>query len=205
MKRRISILLAAVMLLCMISGCGNKFDPDENAVYIKKDGSVIAYSVEEFNESYYDEVELTDYINEQIDTFTAENEGEIKLQKFSVDEEGYARMVIKYDSVETYSSFNGVVLYAGSVASAIAEGYDFDIDFSAIDNGESADASSASGDTSGDSVKDMLDSNCVITGEDILVKVAGSVSYVSATGSKAVAKDQVRASSESGLTYIIYN
>ncbi len=204
MKRRISILLVAVMAIGLLGGCKDKFSPNENAVYIKKDGSVIAYTVEDFSEDYYDQAELTSYIDEEIEAFEAEEEGSVKLTSFNVDENGVAHMVMKYDSCETYSAFNNVTLFSGSVAEAVAAGYLFDDDFYTIDGGESADASSASGDVSSDAVKSLLESKCVITDEALLVKINGGITHVSATGGKILSEDQARSTDWGGLTYIIY-
>ncbi len=211
MKRKFSILLAAIMLIGLMAGCGNKFSPDENALYVKKDGKVIQVAIESLDQSYYDEAELEQFINDEIDAYDGGEDASVKLQNFKVND-GVANMQLEFDSFETYADFNGRVLFVGTVAQAIAAGYDFNQQFTSITDGESGDASwsrdesgNAVGDASKDDITSLLESNCVITGETIQVKVAGTISYVSSEGTRMISKDMAKAGRTDGeLTYIIY-
>ena len=211
MKKKLSILLTAFMLIAMLAGCGNKFSPDENAIYIKKDGKVVQVSMESLDQSYYDEDELEQYINDEIDAYDGGENSSVKLQNFKV-KDGVADLQLEFDSYETYSDFNGRVLFAGTVAQAIAAGYDFEQNFTSITDAESSDAAwsrdssgNAVGDASSADISSLLEANCVITGEQLQVKVAGTITYVSSEGTKMISKDTVKAGRTDGeLTYIIY-
>lgn len=220
MKKKVGLLMAAIMAVSMLAGCGS-FKSDENALYIKKNGTIIQASVETFDQDYYDKDELKDYAQETIDSYVSEHDkGCVKLSSFTVKDQ-VAQMYLKFADYTTYSDFNGYELFVGTVAQAIAAGYDFDQSFVTITNGASADAS-ASGDvsadtitasgnassgdaTSGDATATLTDS-VVIMQESLNVKVQGNIKYVSATGTKVTSKNTVTVDKEEtdGLTYIIF-
>ena len=43
---------------------------------------------------------------------------------------------MSYASTDEYSDFNGTKLFSGTIAEALAAGYDFKTDFAAIDDGK---------------------------------------------------------------------
>ena len=233
MRRVYCVLCMFLVFGTIFTGCGGSFKADENAIKISKDGKVFAVSVEDLEKDYYDEAELEEYIDALVDEYNSSREGAVKKKSFKVKEET-ANLSMEYESAKDYEDFNGTVLFSGTVAKAIAEGYEFDTSFVSIKNGESADgigavpvaasdeseSADASGDASGDitftvtyegdtdgeKIRDMLDSKVVILSEDLLVTVPGEISYVSADGTMVIKKDTVKIKKSSeGLSYIIYD
>lgn len=126
--------LALVFVLCtgMFAGCGANYAADESTVFVLKDGGIVSTDVEEFDESAYDEDGLKTYAKETIDDYnTANGEGRVKLKDLSVKDKK-ATIILSYASAMDYQKFNGIELFAGSVAEALAAGYDFDGEFATV-------------------------------------------------------------------------
>lgn len=121
----IAILLTMTFLL---AGCG--LFEDTPGLTVKENGEIKSYIAEEFSEDYYDETELHDSIQADIAEYNGEEE-KIKLTKFKVtgDDELTLTAVMEYSSATDYEEFNGEVLYIGSVAEALKEGYGEDCIF----------------------------------------------------------------------------
>ncbi len=131
------IKLALVLVLCtaVAGGCGASYAADESTVFVLKDGGIVSTDVEEFDESTYDESGLKSYAEETIEEYNKSNgEGLVKLKDLSVRDKK-ATVILSYASALDYQQFNGIELFAGSVAEALAAGYTFDGDFVAIDKG----------------------------------------------------------------------
>ena len=127
MKKRLAFLCAASAAAALFSGCGGA-DVTESTVELKKNGRIVEYTVEDFSESYYDSGELQSYIDSAVEEWTGANEGSVRVKRSEV-EDGTAYLTIQYDSAETFSDFNGIECFSGSIVQAQAEGYDFDMDF----------------------------------------------------------------------------
>ena len=63
MKRKISMIICGLLSASLCACALNfSFRPEEDTVYLKKDGTILEASIEDFNESYYDEEELKAYM-----------------------------------------------------------------------------------------------------------------------------------------------
>ncbi len=173
--KRLSIKALALMLVFSLSAVGlsacGELNSDESAIKLTKKGEILTCSVEELDKDFYDEEELKDYVNETVEEYLAENEdASVKVQKLSVSD-GIAKLNMKYDSADTYASFNNVTFYVGTVAKALAAGYEFEGSFASITDGASSDAAASawseyaaslsedeeSADASGDASGDISD------------------------------------------------
>lgn len=135
MKKFLSFALAMVLCVGILSGCGTNYNAEESTVYVRKNGKIVSTDVEEFDTSAYDESALKAYIDEAIDSYTSENgSGRVKLQSLKV-EDNKATLIIEYASADDYTNFNGVQLFTGTLAEALAAGYTFDGDFASISDG----------------------------------------------------------------------
>jgi hypothetical protein len=223
--KKVSILLAAILVVGLFAGCG-KFTSDTNALYIKKDGTIEAASIETFDKDYYEDSELETFIDDEISAYESSGgSGTVKKDSFQI-KDGTASLYMTYSGWEAYAAFNEKTLYTGTVADAIAAGYSMD-DVVLIDAETaklSLDARNASGDAATDAsadasadasdeaqqnaeVKDHVDYKVVITDEDNDIKVDGTVLYVSDVNATVTADDMVTIEKEEGdlsLTYIIY-
>ena len=208
MKKLTSISMIMVLCAGLLSGCGTSFTADVNTVYVEKNGKVLTVDVETFEEGYYSEDELREFINEEVDAYTADNgSGSVKLSKLTV-EDGTAKMEMAYKTVEDYSAFNGIELYQGSAVKALAAGYRFDEEFSKVTDGQ------ISGSASKEEIYEQDDLQVVIIKANTSVQVDGEIQYVSTenvtvTGTNTVTisdgGDEEDTSFETDVyTYIVY-
>lgn len=202
MKKSISIIMAVILCAAVFSGCTKKLNVDTDTVYVEKNGTVISGDVEKFDKDHYEETELEDYINEQVEEYTKKNGKTVSVESYKV-EDSKAKLNMKYDSCQDYSDFNGIELYAGTVVKAQAEGYDFDTDFVKVEEKKKGGSVSKSDVLANDNYK------VVVVKANIAVKVAGTIMFVSKENTEVTAKDTVTIKSEGAneeavLTYIIY-
>ena len=74
-------------------------------------------------------------MDKSIDDYNKKNDGSIKLKKLTVEKKK-ASLTMSYASTDEYTDFNGTKLFSGTIAEALAAGYDFKTDFAAIDDGK---------------------------------------------------------------------
>lgn len=205
MKKFISISLVILVLAGLLTGCGKSLEADRDTVYVQKKGTVVSAAIADFDKDYYDDEELKNYIDERVAEYQEEHgKGSVSIDEFSV-EDGVARLFIKYDSCEEYQNFNEVTLFSGTIPQALAEGYNFEEEFTEIENGEAA------GSADRDAIAD-LDAKVIILSEKVDVKVDGTIQYVSSRYTTMKAKDTVSIQlpeeaedgEESALVYVIY-
>ncbi|WP_075719853.1 hypothetical protein [Roseburia sp. 499] len=205
MKKIISISLVCIMITGLLTGCGDSLDADCNTVYVQKKGTVIGASIEKMDKDYYKEDELEDFIDEKVEAYQTEHDkSSVKVSDFSV-KDGVAELFMKYAGYEDYQEFNDVTLFAGTVPQALAAGYDFDTEFTAVKDGK------ASGEAESSKIKES-DDKVVILSEKIDVKVDGTVKYISSNYTSMKSDDTVSIklpdSAEDGaelsLVYIVY-
>lgn len=100
-----------------------------------KNGSVVSTDVEDFDTAAYKQDDLQSYVDKSIDDYNKKNDGSVKLKKLIVEKKK-ASLTMSYASTDEYSDFNGTKLFSGTIAEALAAGYDFKTDFAAIDDGK---------------------------------------------------------------------
>lgn len=114
-----------IFSLLITTGCTKGNKAEENTIYINKNGNVTGAIVESFDKDIYKEDELKAQIEKEIESFENNKKGVlVELKKFDVGG-GKARVNIEYDSVDSYSGFNNVVAYCGTIKAAQAAGYEF--------------------------------------------------------------------------------
>ncbi len=210
MKIRIAVSVLAAASLFTLASCGGTA-VTENTIELKKNGKIVEYIAEDFEASYYDSDELSSFIDSEVDAWTNENDGSIKVSKDKV-EDGTAYVTITYDSADTYEDFTDTELFTGSIVQAQAAGYDFDIDFfSAEDETEDEESDSSviegtliSSYISGSEIVGEDDLNVLIIGDAIDVIVPGTVKYVSADYTTVTGKSMVSVSAEEGADVLVY-
>ena len=116
----VGLVLAGTL---MMTGCSSKFEPTESTVFVTSKGTVKSAVMELFEESYYDFDELTKDIQESVDEYCGEGkEGAITIEALT-EVEDLVTLQMNYASVADYAEFNDVILFSGTVAEAIAAGY----------------------------------------------------------------------------------
>ncbi len=218
MKIRIAVTVLAAASLVTLVSCGGTA-VTENTIELKKNGKIVEYIAEDFEASYYDADELSSFVDSEVDAWTGENDGSIKVSKDKV-EDGTAYVTITYDSADTYADFTGTELFSGSVVQAQSAGYDFDLDFISADTetasddteDEESDSSVIEGTIissyiSGSEIAGEDDLKVLIIGDAVDVIVPGTVKYVSADFASITGKSKVSVDAEDGadvLVYVIY-
>ena len=208
MKKLCSVVLVMVLLCSLLPGCGtSSFDADESTVYIGKMGKVFSVYVETFDQSYYDETELKEYIQDAVDAYNDEQGSKnVKITDVSVAD-GVGKLKMQYETAEDYTEFNGIELYQGSVLKAMAAGYDFGASFFRVEDG------TMTGTANRQDILNSDDLNVVVIRANLNVKVDGTIEYVSAENVTVTGSDTVSIKEESAgdgsfetdvYTYIVY-
>jgi hypothetical protein len=191
MKKVITTILALALCLGLMTGCGTSYLTEESTVFVQKNGKVVSTDVEIFPSSY-DEEGLKTYVETMISEYTAEyGEDTVKLKDIGVVNET-ATLILEYASPEDYSRFNGIDLFVGTVAEALAAGYDFNVDFADV-SGNTPVESSSSDFISQDGYK------VVIIKANTNVNVSGNISYVSQENVSLVDKKTISIGSGNSL------
>lgn len=202
MKKVTGAGVLLIFCMCLLFGCSKKTSVDTATVFIEKKGQIVSVDVETLDKDYYNETELEEYINDHVTDYVEDNGETVELTSFEVTD-GVAKLQMKYDSYEDYSRFNGIDLYTGTVVTALAAGYDFDVEFSQISKDSDVQM------VSRDEVLANDEYKVAIIKANVNVQVPGSILYVSSENTKVVDKHTVsivqeEAGEEVALTYIIY-
>lgn len=215
MKIRIAVPVLAAASFFALASCGGTA-VTENTIELKKNGKIVEYIAEDFEASYYDADELSSFVDSEVDAWTGENDGSIKVSKDKV-EDGTAYVTITYDSADTYANFTGTELFSGSVVQAQSAGYDFDLDFISADTetasddteDEESDSSVIEGTIissyiSGSEIAGEDDLKVLIIGDAVDVVVPGTVKYISADFASITGKSKVSVDAEDGADVLVY-
>lgn len=132
MKKWKIVSLIMLMIFCL-SGCGtaktDEKQPETN-IQVHKDGKITQTIYENFRETYYHVDELEQFASDYIDDFNLDNPtSHIELKECEMDNktDGVIRVVIEYDNAATYSKFNDVMLFVGTIEQAYDQGYDLNM------------------------------------------------------------------------------
>lgn len=114
MKRFVLCTILAFTFI-LLAGCKRKEiklkteDVSVNTVVVKKDGTVQAAMVEEFNKDYYSLDELNDFITKAINNFnnSVGSETAITIDSLEKNKED-AVLILTYQDLDTYAAFNKV-------------------------------------------------------------------------------------------------
>ena len=201
-KKPIAILL--VILMFVLSACGALKDATVSTIYVDKNGKVSSVTIASLPAEQYDEKELKKSIDDAIDDYNGSQE-KVELDSFKVKKE-QAHLLLTYATTKDYESFNGRVLFAGTMAEARSAGYNFEGEF--IDSKKVTTTGSAI-------LKEAIDELVIITNEPVQIKTSKDILYVSANATiidKRVAQVEAEAgATDNGITfgnaenaYIIY-
>lgn len=163
-SRNICLILAAA---CLLMGCDQKFEPTESTVFVTSKGEVQSAIMENFDKAYYDFEELSEDVEKEVKTYCLDvNEDAINVESLTQEGDTVA-LFMNYGSVEDYVSFNEVLLFSGTYAEAVADGY----------------VPEELYDTEGNSVEldaDALENlKVIVTEESICIQTSGKIRYVS--------------------------
>lgn len=193
MKRLGCVGLSAVLSILTLAGCGQSdLKADTNTVYVEKNGAVLSMDVEAFDQEYYDEAELKEFVDSEVADYNGQHgEKSVEVKDLSV-EDGTAKLKLAYRTVDDYTAFTGVELYQGKVVQAMAAGYDFDVDFAAVDE------DGVHG-VLGSEITDQGDLKVVIIKANTNVQVDGKILYVSCDNVTLTGKNSVSIQTGTGI------
>ena len=138
MKKFAGVAFAILLFAMIAGGCGQSYEAEASTLFVLKDGKIISTDVEAFDENTYDKEGLTSYVEEAVEAYNSENgKDSVKVKRLDV-KEGTATLILEYASAADYAGFNGIELYTGSVAEALAAGYSFDVEFAKLTDGNAS-------------------------------------------------------------------
>ena len=115
-----TLVLASAILLM---GCGQKFEPTESTIFVTSKGVVKSAIMESFDKSYYDFDELYKSVEKEVKAYCLDNiEENITITSLTKENDSVA-LLMDYQTVEDYVDFNEVLLFSGTFAQAVEEGY----------------------------------------------------------------------------------
>ncbi len=204
MKRSLKTVLGILLMVLMITGCGEAGVPDtidRPMISIAKTGEVTEYLVGEFDaKDYYSISELSSMAAEEAARYnTASQAGTtvpVKLEKAEALEDGSGRVCIvyRYDSAGSYTGFNEGSLFYGTVGEAAAQGYNVDIALKGVNDSD--------GMITADQLRQAADRQLIIAPEGMYVYCPGKVQYIS--DNAAMAEDgSVDGTASEGPVYIL--
>ncbi len=204
MKRRLCIAICILFGAGILSGCGTKLSGDESVVYVDKKGAITTLDVDVFDQGYYSEEEFKKDMEDFVSSYNEEHgKNAVKVEDFSVEDQK-VRLQMKYQTAEDYRNTIGIEMYQGKVVNALAEGYGFDVEFSAVEDGKVT-GSAQKTDFYGEG-----DLKTVIIKANTNVKVEGEICYVSTDHVEVTGTDSVTIGADSDsleteiYTYIVY-
>ena len=157
------ILTAALFL----TGCSDKFEPTESTIYVTSKGEVYSAIMEDFDKAYYDFDELSEEVNKEVKSYCLDvNEEAIVVESLTKGESDVT-LQMKYQTVADYTAFNEVLLFAGTYAEAVSEGY------------IPRELHNAEGEIADLEAEELDKLNVIVTEESVCIQTAGKIKYVS--------------------------
>jgi len=109
--KKLRMLMAILLLAGLLSGCTGKFNPDETAVKIGKDGSITAAIIDKLDQSYYKEDELETTVTQAVADYNKEHGEDAVTVKSYEAEERNVSLFMNYAAAKDYAAFNKVIFF----------------------------------------------------------------------------------------------
>lgn len=112
MKKVLYILLLVTSIPILI-GCKKNLEltldnTDSNTLLVRKDGKIQVAILDVFDKDYYDMEELTQFINQEVESFNEKNGEEAIILDEIEKMDHQVILILTYNSIEDYTSFNHV-------------------------------------------------------------------------------------------------
>ena len=167
MKRILNFCLIFTIAL-LATGCGSKFEPTVSTIYVTSKGEVKSAIVESFDKAYYDFEELSEDVQKEVTAYCLDkNQEEAAVVESLTLGEGEVSLFMNFQTVDDYIAFNDVLLFTGTYAEAVSEGYIPE---------ELYDAEGMSVQTDSEELDKL---KVIVTEESISVQTHGKIKYVS--------------------------
>ena len=133
-KKIAGVTIACSLSVLLLSGCTKGNKATQTTVYIDRNGKITEAIVEYWDQKYYDEDDLKSQIDNEIKQYEDENkDSSVKLNKFKVENKKI-KVNLTYDSASTYSEFNNITAFCGTILKAQEEGFSFDGKFNSTND-----------------------------------------------------------------------
>lgn len=110
--KKVILSVVMVLMLTVLAGCGKKStkfvveDIQTETIYVKRDNTIEAATVEEFNKQHYDLAELKEFIQKEIGKYNAETSTEAITINDLILKDGNAVLALKFNTAGDYAKFN---------------------------------------------------------------------------------------------------
>ncbi len=114
----VALIAIIIGVSLKVKSCNEKkyqesFTYKKSQIYVKKDKSLVLAFVEDFSKDYYDEKELEEQVEAEIDSFNkSAEEGQIQIDKFAVNKKK-AYLYLNVDSIDCYEEYYENYMYEG--------------------------------------------------------------------------------------------
>ena len=183
-----AICILAVTLLSV--GCGSSFDPSVSSIYIHKNGEITEAVVESFVKDYYSFDEFQSMVEKEVAAYDNVSIKSLELKDSTV------YLLLNYEDAESYSKYNEVYCFQGSIDDALSEGRSFDMTFKDADYQEYTTTEVT--EKMSDPVL-VLKSECVVVTEQPIKYVSNNVEILGSHTAEVMPIDD-----EAEYAYIIY-
>ena len=167
-----------------LSGCGEQeqvYVPIvSNTLEVNEAGNLIAYIVEDFDKDYYDINELKTMVETEIAAYNEKNAGlaegagraPIIVDKVMMAEDGSKKAVValNFNNSLVYEDYMQEEIFFGTVAEAMAEGYDLAGVMKSVKKGEAL---------TGEKLQKAGNQQILIVGDAVTVRTYSAVQYLS--------------------------
>lgn len=210
-KRAAGLMMAAVLAVTVLAGCGGKvkYEPEASSIYVKKDGTVTSADIEDFVGNNYSEAELRTYVEEAVKEYNSEHgaaaeayvdeedkEASLPVQVSSLTvEDGVASLFLEYEKCGDYLEFTGNSGTENGISS---------LELSTVgETSFSGNFKNAKGeDVALEGVTKTEKNPVVILEGAVTIQVEGNIQYVSAS---ATIVDKHTVTTQAGsVTYIVF-
>ena len=176
MKKIISVILSIMVAAFVFAGCASSVakpveEVSATTLNIMKDGRIISTIVEDFSESYYDQTEMTEEINSEINSFNATHESDSVVLNSVLVTNQIAKVQMTFKNADIYSEFTKEFLFVGTVKEALDTGKDLKVTLK---------VPGSENETIGmTEIYQMSSEYIVISGEKIHIRCEGKPIYIS--------------------------
>lgn len=210
--KRLLVVTAVCLSIggAFLTGCSGEQEQvyvpiTSNTLELTETGDLIAYIVEDFDKDYYDINELKTMVDAEIAAYNqekanlAEGAGRapIIVDKVMMAEDGSLKAVValNFENSLVYEDYMGEQVFFGTVAEAMAEGYELAGVLKSVKKGEAL---------TGEKLKKSGDKMILIVGDDVTVRTYSAVQYLS-DNATLTTNGYVDATTPESMKYMIMN
>ncbi len=205
-KKTTGLFLLFLLSSLFVTGCAKEpvYVPvTTNTIEVTEDGNVIGYMVESFDKEYYDIEELESMVRTELGEYNTaspelkEDAGRVPIEvdRVIMAEDGSKNVVValNFQNTTVYADYMGKELFYGTVAEAIAAGYEVDKKLSKVKGGDLL---------TGDLLQKNMEKKILILEDAVSVRLPQSVQFLS-TNAKLDGYGYVDCTVGEELKYII--